>query len=401
VCEISHSRYGAHPKASSSSRLCGFSAVGQVSPPLWWIHLNGGNLPYYYVFIISKLLTDHDIFNTMMAMKREHILPTSVPVILAPLAGVSTLPFRLLNRQFGCKYAFTEMICARSLSYSRKKTLEMIASSSDDRPLGIQLLGENLDFLLKAMEKLEDYRFDVLDLNAACPTKKVTGKGKGASLLKTPRKLNRILKTMIAHSSMPVTVKIRLGWDTADSARDIALYAEDAGIKAICVHGRTKVQGYSGDINYTALRNIKKALNIPVIASGNILSGPLAKKMFNETGCDSITVARGALGNPWIFKEIDGFLTSNTIMNSPNSAAIAHTMKVHLNMLVDTFGEKRGIVQFRKFYLWYTRGFHKIKPLKIQVSQAKTLQAIMCLIQEFKMTAIEKKRQNTPRPVTL
>jgi len=340
-------------------------------------------------------------FFTKIAYMEQHFLPSSVPIILAPLAGVSTLPFRLLNRQFGCKYAFTEMICARSLSYSRKKTLKMIASTSEDRPLGIQLLGENLDFLLKAMEKLEDYRFDVLDLNAACPTKKVTGKDKGASLLKTPRKLNRILKTMVAHSSMPVTVKIRLGWDTSDSARDIALYAEDAGIKAICVHGRTKVQGYSGNIDYKALRDIKKALKIPVIASGNILSGPLAKKMFDETGCDSITVARGALGNPWIFKEIDNFLSSGVSANSPDSAAIAHTMKTHLNMLVDTFGEKRGIIQFRKFYLWYTRGFHKIKPLKIQVSQAKTLPAIMRLIEEFKITAVEKKRHVTPSPVIL
>ena len=226
------------------------------------------------------------------------------PVMLAPMAGVSDLPFRLISRSFGTPLAFTEMIDVRAISHRDKRTRKMLMSSPEDRPLGVQLLGADEKYLAGALDVLAEHDFDLLDFNAACPTPKVTRKGKGAALLKEPRKLGAILKVLVGYAKVPVTVKIRTGWD-ADSvnAREVALYAEDAGISALFIHGRTKTQGYSGTVDYENIKEVKDALKIPVIASGDNLSLPLIKKMFDETGCDGVAVARGALGNPWIFRE--------------------------------------------------------------------------------------------------
>lgn len=304
-------------------------------------------------------------------------------IILAPLSGISSLPFRRLNRQAGCKLAFLEMICARSLSYASKKTLKMMTSDASDRPLGVQLLGNEPDYLLKALDKMKDYKYDVLDFNAACPYKKITKQGKGAALLKEPKKLQMLLSIMVKEVKLPVSVKIRLGWENTKEAVNIAKYAEDSGINAICVHGRTRKQGYQGEVDYPVIKKIKEALKIPVIASGNIWSARFAKKMFEETGCDAVMVARGALGNPWIFKEIEEFLDTGKILPRPCTAVIGGVMKHHLNMCIDFYGEKTGIINFRKFYVWYTRGFSKTKVLRKDVFCATAKSQILGLIDEF------------------
>jgi len=276
------------------------------------------------------------------------------------------------------------MINARSLSYSNKKTFKMLHTSSSDRPLGVQLLGKDPYFIVRSLEKLREYEFDILDFNAACPIKKVTNKGKGASLLKNPKELNYLLKFIVKNSKVPVTVKMRLGWDSHSQARDIALYAEDAGIKAVFLHGRTKVQGYSGTVDYESIGKVKKALSIPLIASGDILTPQLAKRMFDETGCDYVAVARGALGNPWIFNGIKEFLKSGKTPTPPDITSIINTMKEHFDLYVDYFGEKRGVRNFRKFYIWYTHGFHGIRPLRSGVSRARTKEEIVHLIEDLK-----------------
>lgn len=318
-------------------------------------------------------------------------LKLSCPIMLAPMAGVSVMPFRMLNRKFGCECTFTEMISARSLSYRNKKTREMLITHPMDRPFGIQLLGREPQYILKALENLVNYEFDILDFNAACPTKKVTNKGRGAALLKEPKELNRLLKLLVQRSTVPVTVKLRLGWDSAADARDIALYAEDAGINGIFLHGRTKQQGYSGKVDYESIKNVKKAVRIPLIASGDIISPFLAKKMFDETGCDGILVARGCLGNPWIFNEIKTFLKTGTIPPPPEIDDILTVMKEHLNAYCDLFGDERGIKQFRKFYIWYTCGFTKVRPLRCKVGKAKTREALSLLIDDLR-TVDDRKR---------
>lgn len=309
----------------------------------------------------------------------------SSSLILAPMAGISSLPFRVLNRKFGCECAFLEMINARSLYYSSKRTQEMMKTWPGDQPLGIQLLGKDPYYILKALEKLQNYKFDILDFNAACPKKKIVNKGEGASLLKAPRKLRGLLRTIVKHSHVPVMIKMRLGWETAFSAADIALYVQEAGVQAICIHGRTKVQGYSDRVNYEAIRKVKEQVSVPVIASGDIFTARLAKKMFDETGCDAVAVARGALGNPWIFKEIDEFLKKGKESERPDINEIVSTMKAHLDLEVDFYGESAGVMKFRKFFIWYTSGFSKIKPLRSKVTGVKTRERMSRIIEEFRV----------------
>ncbi|MFC1666309.1 tRNA dihydrouridine synthase DusB [Candidatus Omnitrophota bacterium] len=303
--------------------------------------------------------------------------------LLSPMAGVSSFPFRMLNRGFGCRFCFLEMINCRTLSYSNRKTQEMMRTSEKDRPLGVQILGRKEQFILRAVEKLQDYRMDILDFNAACPQKKITGRGEGAALLKTPKTLNSLLKLIVKNSNCPVTVKIRLGWNDFSHARDIALYAQDAGIGALFIHGRTREQGYSGKVNYEAITAVKKSLDIPVIASGDILNAESARKMIDETGCDAVTVARGALGNPWIFKEIEEFLRTGRILKRPAIKEIAKTMKLHFELCLDFYGEKRGVVNFRKFFIWYTRHFRGVKPLRTKVARINTKEETSRLINDF------------------
>ena len=307
------------------------------------------------------------------------------PVMLAPMAGVSDLPFRLISRSFGTSLAFTEMIDARAISHRDKRTRKMLMSSPEDRPLGVQLLGADEKYLAGALDALAEHDFDLLDFNAACPTPKVTRKGKGAALLKEPRKLGAILKILVGYAKVPVTVKIRTGWD-ADSvnAREVALYAEDAGISALFIHGRTKTQGYSGTVDYNNIKEVKAALKIPVIASGDNLSLLLIKRMFDETGCDGVAVARGALGNPWIFREAIRFFQDGVHISGPAMDERIATIKKHFDLVIKYSGEERGIGIFRKFFIWYTKGLRGIKPLRDKAFRTNKKDKFLEIIEELR-----------------
>jgi tRNA-dihydrouridine synthase B len=305
------------------------------------------------------------------------------PILLAPMAGISDLPFRLLNRKFGCELAFVEMINVRSISHKSRRTRQMLSVHPKDKPLGIQILGTETNFILQALDILKEYQFDLLDFNAACPVKKVTRRGEGASLLKEPKKLYKLLKLVVDNSQVPVTVKIRSGWDNDSiNAKSIALAAQDAGVKAVTIHGRTKTQGYSGEVNYKVIREVKKALAIPVIASGDAFSAPLVKKMFDETGCDAVAIARGAFGNPWIFNEAKELLETGKILNKPERKEIITVMIEHLNGCIDFYGERIGVMQFRKFFAWYTKGMRRVRALREKSSTAKTKDEMAQLIEQ-------------------
>jgi len=212
-----------------------------------------------------------------------------------------------------------------------------------------------------------------LDFNAACPAKKVVRRGEGAGLLKEPKKFKKLLQLIVKNSWLPVTVKIRTGWDKDSiNAGEIARAAQDCGVNALFIHGRTKTQGYSGQADYGMIQKVKEALSIPVIASGDILSGELAAKMLKETGSDGLAVARGALGNPWIFKEIKEFIKNGKVLPHPSREEIVRVMLEHLNSCIDFYGERNGAVIFRKFFGWYTKGFRKVRPLREKVSRAKS-----------------------------
>lgn len=303
-------------------------------------------------------------------------------LLLAPLAGVSDLPFRLLNRKFGCGLAFVEMINARSLSHKSIRTRHMLASSAKDRPLGIQLLAGEGKFLLKALDLLSGYEFDLLDFNAACPAKKVVRRGEGVSLLKEPGKLQSLLRLLVKNSKFPVTVKIRTGWDKDSlNASEVALAAEEAGVKGLFIHGRTGLQGHGGDVDYRVISEVKKVLSIPLIASGDLLSPQLIKMMFDETGCDGVAIARGCLGNPWLFRETQRFLKDGKEARRPGVDEILKIMLEHLRACLDFYGEGNGVVIFRKFFSWYTRGFRKVRPFREKSSRVKTKEEMEDIIQ--------------------
>jgi tRNA-dihydrouridine synthase B len=294
-------------------------------------------------------------------------------LILSPMAGVSDLPFRMLNRRFGAELSFIEMLNCRSLSHKGKRTRQMLSTNKEDKPLGVQLLGCEPQYILRAMEVLRKYQFDTLDFNAACPAKKVVRRGEGAALMRRPRELEKLLKLVVKESFVPLTVKIRSGWDKDSvNAVEVARRCEGAGVKALFIHGRTKQQGYSGAVDYTVITAVKKALAIPVIASGDILSGQLINKMFAETGADAVAVARGALGNPWIFKGV-----------TPDKAELIRVMREHLQANVDFYGERVGVMKFRKFFNWYTKGLRHIRPLREKSSRVKTREDMLALIKRI------------------
>jgi tRNA-dihydrouridine synthase B len=328
------------------------------------------------------------VWNVKKDMLKIGNLKLQSNLILAPMSGVSDLPFRLITRKLGCELAFIEMLNVRCLGHKSRKTQSMLATDIKDKPLGVQLLGSRPEFILRALEIINKCDFAVLDFNAACPERKVVRRGEGASLLKEPKKLNALLKLMVKNSHFPVTVKIRCGWDKDSlNAREVALSAQDAGIKALFIHGRTKTQGYHGNVDYAVIREVKKALAIPVIASGDVFSAELAQKMFDQTGCDAILVARGALGNPWIFREIEEFLEGKKTVPRPNRQEIIKVMSEHLRLCADVHGPKRGVIIFRKFFIWYTKGFRKIRPLREKVSRLKSVpevEELICAINSLK-----------------
>ncbi|MDA8432680.1 MAG: tRNA dihydrouridine synthase DusB [Nitrospiraceae bacterium] len=307
---------------------------------------------------------------------------------LAPLAGISDLPFRMLNRSYGCRFAFTEMVSARSLTYQSRQTIRMVSTACADRPLGIQLLAEDGDVLQRALAMLSENVYEMVNLNAACPVEKVTKKGEGAALMKNPSKLASLLRVMARNSSLPVTVKIRSGWEEKSvNARDVALYAQDAGVHGVFIHGRTREQRYAGAVDYGVIRRIKEALDIPVIASGDALSPPLIKRMFDETGCDGVTIARGALGNPWIFRETETFLETGEIPSRPALQELMQVMTSHLDMCCDFYGGTAGTTLFRKFYSWYTKGLPGVKPLRETAFHASTREQMVRLIRQVEEAA--------------
>lgn len=314
-------------------------------------------------------------------------------LVLAPMAGVSDLPFRLINRSFGCGLAFTEMISATSLAYRNRKTLKMLSSSTDDRPLGVQLLGNDPEIIRRALDITSEHAFDVIDFNAACPVDKVVSAGKGAGLLKEPVKLQKLLEVIVDSTNTPVTVKIRSGWDeTSVNAGEIALRAQDAGVSGIFIHGRTRTQGYSGTVDYRIIKKVKESLSIPVIASGDALTPDLIRKLFDETGCDGVAVARGALGNPWIFRQTGDHLRGGTETFSPDIREIAQTMKEHLSLSVACSGEISGVMRFRKFFTWYARGM-AVKDLRSRAFRAKTMDEMLRLLDELQMRGSTQKER--------
>ncbi len=303
-------------------------------------------------------------------------------VLLAPLAGISDGPFRMICREHGCRFAFIEMINARALAHRSKKTKKMLTADRGDAPLGVQLLGCELPYVLKGLEVMETFAYDILDFNAACPVRKVCRRGEGAALMKEPEKLKELLKAVVKRSTRPVTIKLRSGWDKGShNAPAIARLAEDCGVQAVFIHGRDREQFYKGTVDYGIIAAVKKAVRVPVIGSGDVLSALHAKKMFEETGCDGVLVARGALGHPWIFREIEAFLEDGRLPEPPPLAALLEAFGRHLELSIAEHTEKRAIKIMRKFVGWYLKGQPNIRILRQAVSAVRTRQELCTALQ--------------------
>lgn len=297
------------------------------------------------------------------------------------MAGVTDYPFRMLCRRFGCEMAFVEMINCRSLGYKSKRTKAMLFSTAQDAPLGVQLLGCEAQYIKRAIDIIRPYPFVILDFNAACPAKKVVRRGEGAALLRDLRKLEKILHLVVEESSLPVTVKIRSGWDAHSvNCAEAARVAEGCGVRAVCVHGRTRIQEYSGTVDYAAIAKVKAAVKIPVIASGDIWDAERAQRMFDRTGCDAVSVARGAIGNPWIFPQIRACLEHGKILPGPSQEEIVRVMDEHLDANVAYWGERNGVVLYRKFFASYTKGWSRVRPLREKASRVTTARQMHALI---------------------
>lgn len=271
-----------------------------------------------------------------------------------------------------------EMINVRALSYNYKKTAPLFASHKNDCPIGVQILGYDETFILKALDIMQHFKIDLIDFNAACPVRKVVRRGEGAALLKTPLRLGKLLHLIKKHTPLPLTVKIRTGWSqNSINAKNVALACQDAGVDAIFIHGRTKEQLYSGDVDYATIEKVKQAVSIPVIASGDILSSDLAKKMLEETNADGLLLARGTLGNPWIFNEIRQFLEKGIEVKKPSLEEKLVVLFEHLEEMINFYGEKTAITLFRKFIGWYLRATPGIRQIREATGRIKTRQELI------------------------
>ena len=309
-------------------------------------------------------------------------------IMLAPLSGCSDLSFRLISREHGARFCFYEMTDANSLIYAARssKNADMLQCHGDDAPIAAQLIGPDPETMLRAAKKLlERVRPVFLDINAACPVKKVVRKKAGAYLLKEPATLSAIIKTLASSLDIPVTVKMRIGYETPDIKEIVATArsCEKSGASALFVHGRTKPQGYSGYVDYASIKAIKDSVKIPVVGSGNILSPRLAKKMFDETSCDGILVARGSFGNPWIFEDIENYIKKGEAPKERGAdirkkALLKHISYIEKYKKLNADG-KIGVM--RKVAMWYTRGFPNAARLRDRLCRTKRYDELMKLVE--------------------
>ena len=307
------------------------------------------------------------------------------PFVLAPMAGVTDLPFRKLCKEQGAGLICMEMVSAKAISFHNKNTEALMEIAPEEHPVSMQLFGSEPELMAEVARSIEERPFDILDINMGCPVPKVVNNGEGSALLKDPEKIVRIVKAVSSAISKPVTVKLRIGFENVPvDIVDIARRIEDAGAKAIAIHGRTRQQYYSGKADWDTIRRVKEAVSIPVIGNGDVDSPMKAEAMIRETGCDAVMVGRAVRGNPWIFRELNHYFATGELLERPSVEEIREMILRHARAQIDLKGEFTGIREMRKHVAWYTSGMRHSAGLRRESNQISSYEELENLLKMLK-----------------
>ncbi|WP_294785547.1 tRNA dihydrouridine synthase DusB [uncultured Eubacterium sp.] len=305
-------------------------------------------------------------------------------LVLAPMAGVTDLPFRLLCRRQGAGLLCMEMVSAKAIYYKNKNTDLLMEIHPEEHPVSLQLFGSDPDILAEMAAKIEERPFEILDFNMGCPVPKVVNNHEGSALMKDPKLVEEILTKMVKAVKKPVTVKIRKGFDEEHvNAVEIAKIAESCGVAAIAVHGRTRQQYYSGKADWDIIRQVKEAVSIPVIGNGDILCAQDVVRMKERTGCDGFMIGRGAQGNPWIFKQIQYQLETGRELPRPSKHEVADMMLLHARLQLQVKGDYIGIREIRKHAAWYTAGYKNSSKLRGKINEVESYAQLEELLEQW------------------
>ena len=305
------------------------------------------------------------------------------PYILAPMAGVTDLPFRLLCKEQGAGLLCMEMVSAKALQYKNRNTKALLSIHPEEYPVSLQLFGSDPHIISEQAKRIEELPFQILDINMGCPVPKVVKNGEGSALMKNPKLVYDIVYETARAIEKPVTIKIRKGFDDENvNAVEIAKIAEEAGAAAVAVHGRTREQYYSGKADWDIIRQVKEAVKIPVIGNGDVTSGEKAIAMMEETGCDGVMIGRGAQGNPWIFHALLEYEKTGQMPQRPSRDIIRETMLRHARLQMEYKGDYLGIREMRKHVAWYTKGLEGSAKLRDDINKVESYQELEALLKE-------------------
>lgn len=299
-------------------------------------------------------------------------------VILAPMAGVTDLPFRLLCKEQGAGLLCMEMVSAKAIHYHNKNTDALMEIRQEEMPVSLQIFGSEADLMAEVAAQIEERPFAILDINMGCPVPKVVNNGEGSALMREPKKVEEIVSKVSRAVRKPVTVKIRKGFDDDSvNAVEIARVAESAGAAAVAVHGRTRQQYYSGKADWDIIAQVKRAVKIPVIGNGDVDSPRKAAEMLERTGCDGVMIGRGAQGNPWIFRQITEYLETGRIPDRPGAPEMRHVIQRHAALLVQVKGEYTAVREMRKHLAWYTAGYPHSAGFRRMINSMETMDDLL------------------------
>lgn len=308
-------------------------------------------------------------------------------IVLAPMAGISNTSYRKIIKKMGAGLIYAEMVSDKALVFDNKKTFDLLKMSDEERPIAQQIFGSDISSFVQSAKIVEKTMHpDIIDINMGCPVPKVAIRAQaGSALLKNPQKVYEIVSAVVNAVNVPVTVKIRSGWDEKSiNAVEVARQIERAGASAITIHGRTRAQGYSGQADWKIIKKVKEAVTIPVIGNGDVTSCYDAKRMLDETGCDAVMIGRGVLGNPWLIKECVDYLENGTIPQPVSFLEKVDMMQKHYELLLNDKTEKQALLEIRSHIIWYLKGMPQSKEIKNKICQSKTSKEMFDIINDYK-----------------